>query len=316
MLEGIHTASIIFNPLAGGGHTRRPKHLEEARRILAAAGIEADLRPTAVAGHGAEIAAQAVAEGRQLIIVCGGDGTLNEVVNGIHGCQVPVALLPAGTANIMAKELRIPWDIPRAAALIPRGKLRRIALGVMNALPGSGALSGDPVPPRYFICVGGAGADGALVHALDPAVKLRAGVLAYWIEGARQLLRYNFPKFRVTSGSQEIIATLVIVGRTKNYGGPFRITRGADLFSDEFELAIFSSQSALRYMVYLPACWMGRLHKLKDVHFVKTNSFQCAPLNSEPIYSQVDGEPHEQLPVEFKIVPDALTLVVPEHLTP
>ncbi len=315
MLEGIHTASIIFNPLAGGGHSRRPEDLEEARRILAAAGIEADLRPTSSAGQGGEIAARAIAEGRQLIIVCGGDGTLNEVVNGIHGCQVPVALLPAGTANIMAKELRIPWNIPRAAALIPRGVLKRIALGVMTTTPDSVSRSAEPVAPRYFICVGGAGADGALVHALDPALKLRAGVLAYWVEGARQLLRYKFPQFRVTSGTQEIVATLVIVGRTKNYGGPFRITTGADLFSDEFELALFSSQSALRYMMYLPACWMGRLHRLKDVHFVKTKSFRCAPVNSDPIYAQVDGEPCHQLPVEFNIVPDALTLVVPEHLS-
>lgn len=316
MLDGIRTASIIFNPLAGGGHKLRPQHLEQARTILAAAGIDADLHPTSGPGHAGEIAAQVVADGRQLIIVCGGDGTFNEVVNGngIAGCQVPVALLPAGTANIMAKELRIPWNIPRAAALIPRGNLRRIALGVINTLAGSVPQTAEPVPPRYFICVGGAGADGALVHALDPGVKLRAGVLAYWFEGARQLLRYKFPSFRVTSGSQEIVATLVVVGRTKHYGGPFRITRGADLFSDEFELAIFSSRSALRYMMYLPACWTNRLHKLKDVHFVKTSSFQCENVDSDPIYAQVDGEPHEKLPIEFKIIPDALTLVVPEHL--
>jgi diacylglycerol kinase (ATP) len=314
MLEGIATASIIFNPVSGGGKCSRPRHLEEARTILASAGIDAQLLPTSAPGQAGEIAARAIANGSQLIIGCGGDGTLNEIINGMPGSKVPLALLPAGTANILAKELRIPWNIPRAAALIPRGIPTRIALGAIT----TGNASLDPNAPnnsrRYFLVVAGAGADGALVHALDPNVKQRAGLLAYWMEGAKQLLRYKFPQFRVTTAeNKEVATTLVIVGRTKHYGGPFRITRDADLFANEFELAIFCSQSAMRYLLYLPACWMGRLHRLKDIHFVKTNSVRCEGLRAEPIYAQVDGEASESLPVTFSIVPDALTLVVPEH---
>jgi diacylglycerol kinase (ATP) len=313
MLDGIKSASIIFNPVSGGGKSSRLKHLEEARKILAASGIEAELMPTSAPGQAGEIAAREIAKGSQLIIACGGDGTLNEIVNGMPGSTVPIALLPAGTANILAKELRIPWNIPRASALIPTGIPTRIALGAIT----TGDLSSLPNAPnnsrRYFLVVAGAGADGALVHALDPSVKQRAGVLAYWMEGAKQLLRYKFPQFRVTMEEKEVLATLVIVGRTKHYGGPFRITRGADLFANEFELAIFSSQSALRYLLYLPACWMGRLHSLKDVQFIKTNSVRCEGLRSDPIYAQVDGEASESLPVTFSIVPDSLTIVVPEH---
>ena len=132
MLDGIKTASIIFNPVSGGGKSSRLKHLEEARKILAAAGIEAQLLPTSAPGHAGEIAAGAIAEGSQLIIGCGGDGTLNEIINGMPGSKVPIALLPAGTANILAKELRIPWNIPGAAALIPRGIPTRIALGTIT----------------------------------------------------------------------------------------------------------------------------------------------------------------------------------------
>jgi diacylglycerol kinase (ATP) len=313
MLDGIKIASIIFNPVSGGGKSSRLKHLEEARKILAASGIDADLRPTSAPGHAGEIAARAISDGSQLIIACGGDGTLNEIVNGMPGSKVPIAVLPAGTANILAKELRIPWNIPRAAALIPRGIPTRIALGAIT----TGTLSAASGTPdgnlRYFLVVAGAGADGALVHGLDPAVKLRAGLLAYWMEGAKQLLRYKFPPFRVTTSDGAILATLVIVGRTKHYGGPFRITKRADLFANEFELALFCSQSPLRYLLYLPACWMGRLHRLSDVHFVKTNSLRCESLTAEPVYAQVDGEGSESLPVTFSIVPDALTIVVPEH---
>jgi diacylglycerol kinase (ATP) len=314
MLDGIKTASIIFNPVSGGGSSNRLRHLEEARKILAASGINADLRPTSAPGHAGEIAASEIAKGSQLIIACGGDGTLNEIVNGMPGSKIPIALLPAGTANILAKELRIPWNIPRAAALIPTGIATRIALGAITkgeASPQSNALSDGR---RYFLVVAGAGADGALVHALDPGMKQRAGVLAYWMEGAKQLWRYKFPQFRVTTAqNKEILATLVIVGRTKHYGGPFRITRGADLFANEFELGIFCSQSALRYLLYLPACWIGRLHRLNDVHFIKSNSVRCEGLRSDPIYAQVDGEASESLPVTFSIVPDALTVVVPRN---
>jgi len=231
MLDGIKTASIIFNPVSGGGKSSRLKHLDEARKILATSGIDAELRPTSAPGHAGEIAARAIAGGTQLIIACGGDGTLNEIVNGMPGSKVPIALLPAGTANILAKELRIPWNIPRAAALIPRGIPTRIALGAITQDAAPSQSNAPSESRRYFLVVAGAGADGALVHALNPSVKQRTGVLAYWMEGAKQLLQYKFPQFRVTTAqNEEILATLVIVGRTKHYGGPFRITP-APIFS-------------------------------------------------------------------------------------
>jgi len=314
MLQGIRTATIIYNPVAGGGHARREHDLGRARDILARAGIEAELRPTSVPGEGGPLAARAVEEGAQMIVACGGDGTVNEIINGLKGGHangfadraVPLAVLPAGTANVLAKELGIPWNIPRAAECIVRGVPVRIALGRMTS---PGASSGAS---RYFLCVGGAGPDAALVHALDVSLKLRVGILAYWLEGVHQLFQYDFPRFRVTIEGREIEATLAVIGRTRNYGGPFCITAGADLFRDEFEIALFTSRSALRYLSYLPATWMGALAKLPDVHILKTKELRCEPLRPGTVYSQVDGEPAGQLPVQFDVVPDALTLVVPE----
>jgi len=306
MLSGIQKATILYNPLAGGGHPHRPKHLEEARQTLIKAGIETGLLPTDGPGVAGALARRAADEGAQMVVVCGGDGTLNEAINGLAGSQVPVALLPAGTANILAKELGIAWSIPRAAAQLVRGTPVRIALGMMT--PHS-----DRNANRYFLSVAGAGADGALVHALDPKLKLKTGIVAYWLEGFKQLVRYSFPRFRVTDGGATTEATLMIVGRTKKYGGPFSITTGADLFGNEFELALFQTQSALRYMAYLPACWAGRLRRLRDVQFLKTRSVLCEPPTNETVYAQVDGEEWHTLPAEFTIVPDALTIVVPEN---
>jgi YegS/Rv2252/BmrU family lipid kinase len=301
----IRDAVLILNPNAGGG--RRVPQLDEARRIFRTAGIETELQSTTAPGEATVLARRAVEQSRQLVIVCGGDGTLNEAVNGLACSQVPLAMLPAGTANVLAKELSLPWNLPRAAEHIVRAQYRRIALGL--AIPEKS--SGEP---RYFLSVAGAGPDGTLVAAVRPEIKLRAGILAYWQEGFRQLTRYDFPRFRVTAGDRATDATLVIVGRTKHYGGPFKVTTEADLLRPEFELAFVTTRSAWRYIAYLPLIWAGQLRRARYVEFCKATSLQCAALDSSPVLIQVDGEPAGCLPAEFRIVPDALTLAIPNPL--
>ena len=225
MPEGIQDALLIYNPTSGGRRQRRFAEIEQAVRILKDCGITTEIAATTAAGSAQGIARQAVQQGRGMVIACGGDGTINEIINGLAGSVVPMALLPAGTANILAKELRIPWDIPQAARLIHDGVVRRVALGLATSL--NGAHSVDmPAGGRYFLSVGGAGPDGAIVNAVNGELKKRAGVLAYWVEGMRQLVGYDFPEMRVHSNGQEHLASIIVIGRTVNYGGPFKITTG------------------------------------------------------------------------------------------
>jgi diacylglycerol kinase (ATP) len=304
----LHNALLIHNPNAGNGGNGRRRLLDQARRILATNGMDVELAETTGPGHAVEIAQQAVRDRRELVIACGGDGTLNEVVNGLatysNGHRVPLALLPGGTANILAKELDLPWDIPRAAKRLVHGEVREVALGVATPLE-------QPERKRYFLSVSGAGPDGMIVYSVDLGLKARVGILAYWWQGAREVLRYTFPRFRVRAGDRQLEATLVVVGRTKNYGGPFKITDQADLFEDQFEIMALTTQSGLRYLSYLPTLWMGNLRKEQDVHFWKAHSLVCEPLDANPVYAQVDGEPLARLPIEFSIAPRALKLLVP-----
>jgi len=308
MTAELHNALLIHNPNAGNGGRARRRTLDTARHIFAHSGIATELAETTGPGHATEIAARAAAENRGLVIACGGDGTLNEIVNGLashqNGHRVPLALLPGGTANILAKELDLPWDIPSAAEKLVRGTVKEIALGLATALE-------QPEKQKYFLSVAGAGPDGLIVYSIDLELKARVGILAYWWEGAREVIRYKFPRFRVISGERKIDASLVIVGRTQNYGGPFKITDQADLYSDEFEVMTLTTQSGLRYLSYLPTLWMGKLRGTDGVDFFKTDSVLCEPLDSNPIYAQIDGEPLARLPVQFKIVPRALKLLVP-----
>jgi diacylglycerol kinase (ATP) len=308
----LRNALLIHNPNAGGGGDGRRKELDEARKILAKGGIEADLAETTGPGDATEIALRAGQEGRQLVIACGGDGTLNEVVNGLarqaNGHRVPLALLPGGTANILAKELTLPWDIPQAAERLITGTVREIALGLATPV-------NEPEKSRYFLSVAGAGPDGRITYAVDLELKAKMGIFAYWWQGAVEVLQYKFPMFRIITEDQAIDGSLVIVGRTKHYGGPFKITTEADLYEDQFELAVLTTQSGLRYLSYLPTLWFGDLRKADGVYFMKADTLRCEPANEdEPVYAQVDGEPLSRLPVEFKIVPRALKLLVPQEM--
>ena len=307
-MKDLRNALLIHNPNAGGGGPARRAHLDEARRLLEARGIQADLAETTGPGEATEIARRAGPDGRQLVIACGGDGTVNEVVNGLaagqNGHRVPMALLPAGTANVLAKELELSWDIPKAAEQLSRGEVREIALGLATPIE-------QPDKSRYFLSVAGAGPDGRITYAVDLELKARLGILAYWWQGAREVFNYKFQRFRVTSEGQSHEVSLVIVGRTKHYGGPFKITTGADLYEDQFEFVGLTTQSGLRYLSYLPTLWFGDLRKEEGVYFWKSDRLICEPIEEDPIYAQVDGEPLARIPVEFRIVPRALRLLVP-----
>src|SRR6201998_1074963 len=149
-----NNALLIHNPNAGSGGNARRRLIDEARHFLSQNGIQAELAETTGPGHATEIAQKATRDGRELVIACGGDGALNEIVNGLataqNGHRVPLALLPGGTANVLAKELNLPWDIPGAARHLVNADVREIALGLATPL-------NEPAKTKYFLSVSGAG---------------------------------------------------------------------------------------------------------------------------------------------------------------
>jgi diacylglycerol kinase (ATP) len=301
----VRDALLIFNPMAGRARGFRSGALDRVRKVLERHGIESDLAPTDGPGSAPELARRAVRDRREMVIVCGGDGTLNEVVNGLAGSAMPLALLPAGTANVFAKELGLPWNIERAASLIRGSSLRRIALGHVTAHDSEGA-------GRHFLSLAGAGPDGAMVRGVNPTLKKHTGQMAFWLEGARQIASYRFPRFRVTLDGHTAEATLMIVGRTRHYGGPIQITTGADLYGNDFELMLCTTRSRWKYLSYIPLLLAGQLRRAHHAHFLRAVAMRCEPIDDEPIWVQVDGEPAGRLPADFRIVEDALTLAVPQ----
>ena len=168
-----------------------------------------------------------------------------------------------------------------------------------------------PRTGRYFLSVAGPARTAPSSTAWTKDSKKSAGIVAYWVEGVRQLFGYSFPEIYVRSDGQERKATILIAGRTVNYGGPFKITTGANLFENSFEFLTNSRKSRLGYLACLPAIWMGTLRQMDGIETWKSTETIMEPAGSDPVFAQVDGEPVGQLPIAFKIVPDALSIIEP-----
>jgi len=196
--------TLIYNPVAGRKPEKRERQIREAAETLTAVSIDLTLAATTGPGDATNLARRAVAEGAELVIACGGDGTVNEVLNGLVPGNAILGIFPGGTANIIGKELRLPHHPVRAARQLPKWKPRRIALGQASWRD---ADNPPGIARRYFISVAGIGFDAYIIHKLAWSFKISWGVAAYVVEAIRQALRYSFPPFVVDMESEKRRAT-------------------------------------------------------------------------------------------------------------
>ena len=284
--------------------------------MLANSGIDAELAPTTRPGQATSLAQAAVAAANDLILVCGGDGTINEVINGLAPGKIPLGILPGGTANILARELQLPQGPVAAARRLSRWSPRRIALGrarwgngISLLTEGGFAGLGDC---RYYATVAGVGFDAHIVYKLSSQLKMGLGVAGYVLEAFRQLVRYGFPKFSWRADGHERGATFATVHRTKLYAGWLHLAPSASLFRPHLVVCSFPSPSRARYLLYALAVLARQHLRLPDVTLERGTQVFCAPPDAtRSIRFELDGELVGVLPATFEIVPDALTLLVP-----
>ncbi len=269
---------------------------------MRAQGYEPQLAPTTGPGTAAGIARRAIEDGAGLILACGGDGTVNEVAEGMIHSQVPLGVLPAGTANVLAVEISLDRTLSGAARHLPECVPRRIAVG--RVWTNGGADS------RHFLLMAGAGLDAQIVYRLNAALKDRAGKLAYWLSGV-QLGARRLPQFEVTVEGVRSTCSFALVSRVRNYGGDFSIARDVSLLDDRFEVVLFQGRYALRYLPYLAGLVAGRVTAMPGVSVYRAREVCCQAPEDAHAYVQVDGEYAGRLPARMEMVPDALTLLLP-----
>ena len=257
--------------------------------------------PTHGPGTAGGIAREAVAGGAVLIIVAGGDGTVNETLDGMVGSRVPLGVLPAGTANVLAMEIGVPVAPATAAARLADCVPCRISVGCVRYPDGAA---------RHFLLMAGVGVDARVVYELSGPLKAKFGKLAYWIAGFKLVGRV-FEEFQVRVDGRVHVCSFALVSKVRNYGGDLEIARNTSLFEDRFEIVLFAGRSALLYVKYLAAVLMKRVSGVRGVTVLRAREVALEEPAGERVYVQVDGEFAGRLPATIEIVPDALTLLVP-----
>ena len=249
----------------------------------------------------ATIARDCIEKGADLVLSAGGDGTVNEVANGMVGLQTPLGVLPGGTANVLATELGLGSDMsklaPRLSDLLPV----RIGVGLLE----------NEHEQRHFVLMAGAGLDALIVYNIDAQLKASWGKIAYWLSGFRQLGR-SLPEFEVRIDGAGMRCSFALISRVKNYGGDLSIARNASLLSNVFEVVLFEGGHTLPYMKYLAGVITGRLANMSGVRIARTQVLDIECPSDPGIYVQVDGEYAGRLPARVTMIPNALTLLVPE----
>jgi len=291
---------LIYNPAAGKLRRDPDGIINRCVRALATHGIQA--RPIATTGPqtAGDIARKAIDADADLLLALGGDGTINEIVNGMVGSRVPLGILPAGTANVLAMELGLGSRLDRAIPKLAQSVPERIALGQLHNHLGS----------RYFVLMAGAGLDAEIVYNINLELKRALGKIAYWIGGFSHIVR-PMAQFEASVDSRPARVGFMLASRVRNYGGDLEIATGANLLEDEFEVVLFSGRNPLRYAVYFTAAVLRVLARVPGITIERTRQLELSAPSDRRIYVQLDGEYAGRLPATLEIVPDALTLMVP-----
>ncbi len=288
--------AAVFNAHSGGGGYQRDIPLIfEALRGL---GYEVEERETQGPGDATRLAREAVADGCDLVCAVGGDGTVNETINGLAGSEVPLAIVPTGTVNVLAMELGIPLEPPDAVRLLEAGTVSWIDLG----------LAGE----RYFGLMAGVGMDAAVVASLNPTMKKALKEAAFAVQGLATYLTHEEPLIRVACAERAVEGYFAVFGNSSNYGGAFGITPLADMRDGLLDVCVLKDKSFLSTVWYWTAALINAHIKHPKVEYFRTERAMVTTVEEgKEVLVQTDGEVAGKLPLECRVVPHALRVVVP-----
>ena len=312
--------ALIYNPASGQHSNRRRAAIDKALAILREAGVEAKAHETIAPGSAGVLAEQAIRQGCDTIIACGGDGTVHEVLQSLVCTSVALGVVPLGTANALAANLGLHSSPAKVVRKLLTAVPESISVGQIFYQDATGATRS-----RYFTVAAGVGADALFISRLNPALKRRLGYLLYVIEGWRVWFTHSFPLFEAAfvegPGAQprvEQVSELLAV-RIRNFGGVLNnFIPGATLHHDGLRLVAFKTRSRLHYFRFLMAVAFGRQTFSREIEVLDAISVECRARNgsSPRILVEADGEFLGDLPVRIEIVPQAVTLLIPLNARP
>ncbi len=301
---------VILNPAAG---QRRRGLVEATLAALRAGGCDLTLKPTGGPGHAADLAGAARSGACDVVVAAGGDGTVNEVINGLLAAKgsvplPPLAILPLGTANVLAAEIGQAITPAAIAKTVAEGAPQSICLGRASFHDATAKDKGGP-RERVFVMMAGAGFDAHVVEHVNLGLKRLIGKGAYVWESARQLACFGFPRYRVTIDGKAHDAASVIIANGRHYGGRYVGAPEARLADPCLYALLFERGGRLATLRYGAALVGDRLPYLPDVRLVAAREIVIEGPAGDPV--QGDGDLLARLPVRVSLLPEALRLVMP-----
>lgn len=280
---------VILNPAA---HSTRARNSWQKIGELPNC---ATIHTTSAPGDARAIASWAVEKGYRIVVAAGGDGTINEVVNGLAGSETALGILPVGTMNVFAAELGLPNRLEDAWDVIREGYIRRVDLACANH--------------HYFVQLAGVGLDAQVVKETSWNLKRNFGPLSYVISAA-QIAARKPPRLIVETDEETVEGSFVLIGNGRFYGGPVTFFQKAQIDDGKLDVLVFQNLGYLDIARYLGHVLVGQHTKLSDVKYLQTGKLHVWSDDHVPV--EADGELAAELPVTFQIASKKLCVVVPE----
>jgi diacylglycerol kinase (ATP) len=318
-------AALIYNPSSGSKRARRVADVESAAAALRAANTETDIIATRAAGSATGQAAEAIAAGCDVVFACGGDGTVNEVLQAVIAGRHRAALgiIPLGTGNLLATDLGLPRSPAAAVRAQLAGELCRVAAGRIEFHDRRTGASQS----RYFTVAAGVGVDAWLAYRVDTGMKEHHGMAAYMREAIRIFLRGHFgpfvAEFEDNGTTRRELVSEVVAMRINNMG--LGMSSGAALERDAFQLMLFRTPSRFTYLLFFSSLLLRWRWDVRGVELVRAAAVDCRPAETSAltaswqryrdaktgIFAQADGELLGGLPIRLTVVSDAFTVLAP-----
>ncbi len=286
---------IVANPISGRGNASRL--IEKVCKLIQARNFSYEVVMTAE--HGETVKRLSGLRSRfKRIVIIGGDGTVNATINALQQpISSPLAVLPAGTANMLAQELNLPYDPTEFVDMLEHGLVRYLDVGVAEK--------------RLFMLLLSVGFDAMVTKELSDSRDNILGYRGYLLPILKVISKYKIPDLRVSVDGKPHTGSLALIFHSRNYGGIFNVSQSAELDSGRFEVCILKSGAIPNMLRYSIAALMKRLSDLPDVEYASGSSIRIE--SDEPVAVEIDGDYFGTTPVTIEVARNAVPVMVPSN---